>query len=148
MHLIKGGNKMNLKRVLFYILSFTWGICVTLIGLIIILFSIPFKKVHSYHGRLYAVWGKNWGGFSAGPFFVIGENCEGCNSHECGHGLQNIIFGPFMIFLVCIPSIVRYWYLELKYYRQGKVAPKPYDSIWFEHMATAWGKKYIETDRW
>lgn len=57
--------------------------------------------------------------------------------HEAGHGLQNIIFGPFQIILVSIPSAIRFWYRELKYYRKGKTPPTDYDSVWFEGMATA-----------
>ena len=30
--------------------------------------------------------------------------------HEGGHGIQNIIFGVLMPFLVSIPSFIRYWY--------------------------------------
>ena len=46
--------KPKLRRILFYILSFTWGLPMTLVGLVVILFSLPFKRVHTYHGRLYA----------------------------------------------------------------------------------------------
>jgi hypothetical protein len=31
-----------------------------------------------------------------------------CVEHECGHTFQNAIFGPFAIFLVFIPSFIRY----------------------------------------
>lgn len=137
--------KLILKRIVFYVLSFTWGIITSLPGLLVISFSALFKRVHVYHGRLYAVWGKNWGGLELGPFFIIGENCENSRAHETGHGLQNIILGPLMIVLVSIPSCIRYWYLELKYYRKGLY--KDYDAIWFEGQATRWGKKFVETDK-
>lgn len=134
----------KLKLILFYLISFTWGVIASVAGLLIILFSLPFGRVHRFHGRLYAVWGKGWGGFSSGPFFVIGEDCISCAPHEAGHGLQNCIWGPLMLFIIMIPSAVRYWYLELKYYRKGLY--KPYDAVWFEKQATKWGEKYILTD--
>jgi hypothetical protein len=33
-------------------------------------------------------------------------------AHECGHGLQNCIWGPLFPFVIAIPSAVRYWYRE------------------------------------
>ena len=41
-----------------------------------------------------------------------------------------------MFFVITGPSIVRYWYRELKYYRKGLVPPTKYDDIWFEGQAT------------
>ena len=61
--------------------------------------------------------------------------------------IQNAILGPFMPFVVGIPSAIRYWYRELKYNRKGKVPPTSYDSIWFEGQATRIGVNYILTDR-
>lgn len=68
--------------------------------------------------------------------------------HEWGHGIQNIILGPLMPFLVAIPSCIRYWYRELLV-RSGekKYADLPdYDSIWFEGWATKLGKKYYKAE--
>lgn len=142
-------NKLVLKRIGFYFLSFTWGIITSIIGLLIIGFSALCGRVHTYHGRLYATWGKGWGGFEMGPFFVIGEDCQSCCAHESGHGIQNIILGPFMIFVVSIPSCIRYWYREIirrKDPEKYKQLPS-YDSMWFEGWATSWGRKFVETDR-
>ncbi len=138
---------LTFKRILFYIASFTWGAIMSIIGLIVMI--IPFGHYHVFHGRLYKTIGKNWGGLELGCFFLCGENCQYDNllGHECGHGLQNIIWGPLMPFVICIPSAIRYWYRELKYTRKGKFPPTLYDDIWFEGQATAWGKKYIITDK-
>jgi len=82
-------------------------------------------------------------GFEAGMFFVIGKTSDSCKQHEGGHGLQNIIFGPLTPFIISIPSVIRYWYRDFKYYRKH-IAPKnSYDDIWFEGQATSWGKKYL-----
>lgn len=137
------------KLFLFYLISFTWGIIMSLIGLIVILFSLPFKKVHTYHGRLYATWSRGWGGMELGCFFVCGEDCQydSLMSHECGHTIQNCIWGPLMPFVVCIPSAFRYWYREFKYHRKNLTPPTKYDDIWFEGQATEWGEKYVLTDK-
>lgn len=140
-----------MKRILFYILSLTWGILESLPGLIVILILLPFRRVHIFHGRLYGVIGENWGGFEMGCFFLAYKSCMNDDylcGHECGHGLQNIIWGPLMWFVITIPSIIRYWYRELKYNRKGLTPPTKYDDIWFEGQATKWGYKYIITNKW
>lgn len=147
-----------LKRILFYFLSFTWGSITSIIGLL--LFTIPLcttHKIHCWHGRLYGVMPKCFGGgygFEMGCFWFVAYNCDEYDNkqstfmgHEAGHGIQNIIFGPFQLVLVQIPSMIRYWYREIKYDRKNKRPPTAYDDIWFEGWATALGKKYILTDR-
>lgn len=109
------------------------------------------KKVYCFHGRLYGVFGKNWGGVNFGCFFLCCQesiNDEHLRAHECGHGIQNIILGPFMPLIISIPSAIRYWYRETiwhknpdKYYKLPE-----YDSIWFEQWASNWGHKYILTN--
>lgn len=137
----------KLKLSLFYVLSFTWGIIMSIIGAIILLYCAIFTEVHMFHGRLYGVIGKtNWGGMNAGCFFFVCPNApESTKAHECGHSLQNCIFGPLFPFIIGIPSAVRYWY-RIYLSKVKKQTLKPYDSIWFEHQATEWGKKYILTD--
>ena len=60
--------KLILKRIVFYVLSFTWGIIISLIGLFPIAVLACMKRVHVFHGRLYGVVGKNWGGVNFGWF--------------------------------------------------------------------------------
>ena len=140
--------KLTLKRIGFYFLSFTWGFIMSFIGLIAIAVLACMGRVHTFHGRLYGTIGKGWGGVELGCFFICGEDCQSdhLRGHECGHGIQNIIWGPLMPFVICIPSAIRYWYFEF-YWRKHKRYPNDYDSIWFEGQATRWGKKYVLTDR-
>ena len=108
--------KLILKRILFYVVSFTWGGLMSLIGLLTILILLPFGKLHIYHGRLYMRIGERWGGVELGCFFLCDKTAgEHTLAHECGHGLQNCLWGPLMPFVVCIPSAVRYWYREYIY---------------------------------
>lgn len=138
--------KLVVKRIIFYVLSFTWGIIMTLIGLIAMI--IPFGHYHIFHGRIYKTIGKEWGGVSFGCFFICAEDCQydSLMGHECGHGIQNIILGPLMPLIVAIPSAIRYWYFEW-YWNKYMDYPNDYDAIWFENQATRWGRKYILTDR-
>lgn len=141
---------LKLKRILFYVVSFTWGGLMSFIGLIAMLVTLPFGKIEVYHGRLYKRIGKHWGGVELGCFFFCDETAgEHTLMHECGHGLQNCLWGPLMPFVICIPSATRYWYREY-IYRTNKEKYKqlpPYDSIWFEGQATKWGETYVKTDR-
>lgn len=141
---------LKLKRILFYVVSFTWGGLMSFIGLIAMLVTLPFGKFEVYHGRLYKRIGKHWGGVEIGCFFFCDETAgEDTLMHECGHGLQNCLWGPLMPFVICIPSATRYWYREY-IYRTNKEKYKqlpPYDSIWFEGQATKWGETYVKTDR-
>lgn len=138
------------KRILFYVISFTWGIIMSILGLLLL---IPFaitKRVHVYHGRLYGVIKSNGGyGFELGCFFFITENCkdnEHMKAHESGHGIQNCFYGPLMLFLVSLPSTIRFWYRRFKYYVLNKKLTTAYEDIWFEKQATDLGYGIVKKD--
>ena len=142
--------KLILKRILFYIISFTWCGIMTTIGLVVLLVTLPFGKFGVYHGRIYKRIGKNWGGVELGCFFLCDNSAdEYILAHESGHGLQNCLWGPLMPFVICIPSAIRYWYREFIWHcNKEKFNKLPeYDAIWFEGQATKWGKKYVTTDK-
>lgn len=107
------------KTVLFYILSFTWGLPMTLIGSITMLIMLITKhEMGNFNGRFYTKVGKNWGGLELGCFFLTDTSPTlHIKQHESGHGIQNIVLGPFMLFVVCIPSAIRYWVMEMEDYK-------------------------------
>lgn len=137
-----GGNEW-----MFYLLSFTWGIIASLIGFIILIPFLITKRFEIYNNRLYGVFPKCFGdgwGFEMGCFFYVSHDCysnEKMNIHESGHGLQNIVWGPLMIFVISIPSMIRFWYRKYLI-KKGKEV-KPYESIWFEKQASQWGLNFI-----
>lgn len=125
--------KMTRKK--FTILSFTWGLPVTLLGLIImcVLFIFGCKPKRYKHGICVEV-GRNWGGTEFGYVFLCGKGSgENTKDHELGHGVQNCIFGPLDIFLV-IASAARFWYMRII---RGNF--EGYYDIWLEASATEWG---------
>ena len=137
----------TVKAILFWLISWTWGLPVTLVGAIIALaLLITGHKPHVFHCLVYFNVGKNWGGFNCGCFFFVDDNPSlHTKQHESGHGIQNLILGVFMPFLVSLPSAIRYWYREYLY-RNNKPkynALPPYDSAWFEGTATKLGEKYF-----
>ena len=138
----------KLKAIGFWIAAFTWGLPMTLVGcLVAVALMVTGHKPHRFHYLIYFEIGENWGGFECGCFFVTNKNPTfSIRRHESGHGLQNIMLGVFMPFLVSIPSCIRYWYREILV-RSGKKRYHDlpdYDSIWFEGWATRLGDKYFK----
>jgi hypothetical protein len=134
------------NRTIFYLLSFTWGIIMTLVGCLVTLVLLiagykPKKWGHCWYFEI----GEYWGGLELGPCFLTNKNpSKHTRNHEHGHGFQNCKYGPFMV-IISLMSAGRYWYRELKYNRKGVVPPTKYDDIWFEGEATKLGTAFIES---
>lgn len=123
----------------YWVLSLTWGIIMTIIGLFAAFgLLISGHKPKVLGPNVYFVVGKYWGGVNLGPVFITCSASENTTKyHEAGHGLQNILYGPLFPFIVAIPSFIRYWYFNWCWKHNKET--KPYDSIWFEGQATKWG---------
>lgn len=134
---------LNKHKWLWYILMFTWGLPMTVLGLLVSCFMlITGHKPKAYHGIWYfeTKWIKWWGGVELGCCFCKDqEKGERIQMHELGH-LYQVILGPLFIFLVAIPSAARYWVRALS----KKPAKTSYDSIWFERFATNFGHYIVE----
>lgn len=135
------------QKLIFYVLSLTWGLPLTLVGLVTAAVLMCFGyKPKKWGGCWYFEIGKNWGGVELGLIFLKDQtDSVHTKNHEFGHAIQNCVFGPFMIFIVAIPSAIRYWYRRLQHMR-GITINTAYDDIWFEGSATRLGTKYI--DKW
>lgn len=125
----------KLKKWQFYVLSFTWGLPLSLAGAVVCLTLLlaggkPQKYGHCY----YVAAGKNWGGFSMGWFFLVDKNAPiRTKDHEMGHGYQNACkYGPFTVMLTLI-SVCRYWYDRL-------IKRINYEAYFFEKEASELGK--------
>ena len=131
-------------RVLYWIGELTWGLLMNIIGLITALFMLIIGKTPYRVGHTFMFYfGKGWGGLTLGAVIIVSEDCSSSTiSHEYGHTIQNLIFGPFELF-IGIASAARYWYREIKRKRDPACYLPPYDSIWFEGQATRLGKKYL-----
>lgn len=131
-----------MKKTTFYILSFTWGLPLTLVGLLVAaVLRIAGKRPKRWGYCYYFEVGKGWGGLELGLIFLTDSTpFEHTKCHEHGHAIQNCFFGPFMPFIVSIPSAIRYWW------RHFTKATTPYDAIWFEGQATRLGKKLYDEE--
>lgn len=132
----------------FYLLSLTWGILTTLVGLIVFIFLWVFFraniKIRIIAGRVaVTLTNKAFGGLSLGLFYFIDKyDFEHTHLHELGHTIQNMYFGPLFFPLIGIPSVIRYHYRK-QLRKKGKLKTK-YDDVWFEGQATKLGYKYFD----
>lgn len=137
------GTKLVVHPVIYYILNFTWGLLLTLVGFLLMFILLPFGRVKRYGYTLYLELRKDYGaGFSIGTvFFTSSHPGRSLKEHEFGHTVQNAILGPFTLLLVSVPSMLRYWYRQFLY-SHGKYPKREYDSVWFEGTATSIGHSY------
>lgn len=147
-HLYNNGTvealKAPKKKWVYYLLQFTWGLPMNIIGAIVALVLICFRKrPYRYGWNLCFELPVNFG-LELGIFFIAPINGSAhTKNHEHGHAIQNIYFGPFTIGMVSIPSAARFWVRELMY-KVGKPPRAKYDDIWFEGQATKSGDKFID----
>ena len=134
-----------MKKKLFYLLSLTWGLPMTIVGAVVYvsLRVVGYKPKKIGYATYFEV-GTGWGGFSAGPVIVACKNPSmSLLSHEHGHSINNCQLGPLMV-VGSIASATRYWYRELRYNRRGLTPPTDYDDFWFEALATRTGDEFFK----
>lgn len=141
-----------MKKILYWFLQLTWGLLATFLGFFVFLYAIIFRKhkIHKNGFSFIVEFRGNWGGLSLGPFAFCGNYSssdvywyEHTRAHEYGHSIQNIILGPLWLFIIGIPSFIRYGYRKWLY-NVKKEPLTDYDDIWFEGSATKIGEKYID----
>lgn len=143
------------NKALLYVLSFTWGLPFVLIGFLVLAFVRVFlnNKVLGYEiiaGRICIIWdGDLPGAVNLGLVYMLDKHIRSSvhiHTHEIGHSIQNALFGPFFIFVVALPSLIRaaFWdkYVARKIKKTG-IRPD-YDGIWFEGQATKFGETYVK----
>lgn len=138
-------NEKKQFKFMHLISSVIWGFPMTLIGGIVAAALIlsgkrPFKYGGCYFFR---VGKKPWGGLNLGLVSLICPQAAGDTMrHEFGHSIQNAMYGPAAIFLVYIPSFLRYHWFNLMWFLG--LDPGEYREAWFEKQATELGEQYIE----
>lgn len=139
--------KKIILAILFWVIQLTWGALLTIPGLIVSLICILLGgKVHK-NGFSYIVEiGGNWGGLELGAIALCGKYSETnkywfehTRRHEFGHAVQHLILGPLQLFIVGIPSAIRYWYFRLTPHKLHQ----DYDYALIEYTASKWGTYWI-----
>lgn len=109
-----------MKKFWFYFLSFTWGLPMTLIGLITAVFIIPImlisgNKPSKYGYCIHLKLSCMCGGMNLGIVILTSlKTSDSLNSHEHGHALQNCYWGFLFPFVIALPSLIRCWYRGVK----------------------------------
>lgn len=133
-----------LKPFWYYLISFTWGLSVTLVGYVIAGFLLlcGYEAKKNIYGWYFEI-GSNWGGADFGMICLVNKNpSRHLLNHEFGHSIQNCIFGPLTWFFVMIPSVIRYWLRIFWEKNIEDVKLPPYDYAWFEQQASMFGDRY------
>ena len=115
-------NRKVLSKGMYYFLSWTWGFLMSFIGLIVIgsikLWCFLTKKdcpLKTWGYSKYLNVGRSWGGLEFGMWFLT-DSSDGryVKNHELGHGVQNCFWGPLTLFVIFLPSAIRYWIFNFK----------------------------------
>ena len=141
--------KKILFSIFFWLISLAWNSILTVIGIIASLIALALGgTIHRNGCSVIVEIGENWGGINLGAislcahYSIVDDNWfNHTRCHEFGHAIQGLIFGPFQIFIVAIPSAIRYWYQRIR--TNKGLSNNEYDNIWFEYTASKWGTKFI-----
>ena len=137
-----------MTRKVFYFLSITWGLPLTICGAVVALFLlVTGHRPHRWGGCLCFEFGKTrWGGLNLGLVILCQPRAsDALKSHEVGHAVQNALWGILTPFVVHFPSAVRF-HIRNKKSARGESLP-PYDAVWYEAQATRIGKKFLDLER-
>lgn len=139
-----------LKRILYYVWLVVYAFPSTLLGLLVALVMLITGHKPFMFGPtiVFSFKGNGNFGFNLG-FFVFtskdGKDSYSLLAHEYGHSLQALILGPLWLFVIALPSVIRFYYRRLYRKIKGNIAFRSlpsYDAVWFEGTATKYGEKY------
>lgn len=137
-----------MKKILFYLIQFTWALPQNLAGLIgFLIFKSKGAKHDGFHNAFitYVETEKPFGGISLGCFIFVNakrtdEWLHDTRIHEFGHTIQSIVLGPTWVFVIGIPSIIWCNFKPIcKYRKENDVS---YYTIYCEGWANLWGSKF------
>ncbi len=130
---------------LFYLVQWTWGLPVNLVGGIAFLICTKIKKRRysrfGYSYIVYLPW--NAGGLSMGLFIFMKDGHKkkewtyNTRIHEYGHTWQCLLLGPLYYLVIALPSVI--WCNCFQKYREKNNVS--YYKLYCESWANAWGQK-------
>lgn len=126
-------------RVLFYLLQFTWGLSVNLVGLLLFLCRRGYGRGERFCNSIVTPLPGAGGGFSLGIFIFLGKDVRrDLRAHEYGHTIQCLFLGPLYWIVIALPSVI--WFLFFENYRRKHRVP--YDALYCERWATSLGTRW------
>lgn len=132
-----------IKAIVYLLIQWTWGFLQSLLGLFLLISYRHCKRVR-YHGSICVFHDGKFGGISLGMFIFVNANrpqewVQGAIVHEYGHTIQSLLFGPFYLLIVGIPSGV--WCNSKKYIKMRENDGVSYYKFYPEKYANYFGAK-------
>lgn len=126
-----------MKKFLFYLIQWTWGIIQNVLGLFLFL-CLCHRKKRVFHGAVITTW-KLGSSLSLGMFIFTARPYDlKLVQHEYGHTVQSLILGPLWLFVIGLPSLI--WCGCFEGYRKKKGID--YYSFYTEKWANILGRKF------
>lgn len=153
-----------LQAAIYWTIHIVWAFPSFLFGLLVaIVLLLSWHRPYVFGFAVYfRVRFAHGSGCEFGPFFVLSEDCSDdlrMKCHEHGHGIQALWWGPIMLLVIGLPSLIRFHWRDHKEKSMKKkrallkitaeqydawLSTYPdYDDIWFEHQATELGLRYF-----
>ena len=138
-----------MKKFLFYLVQFTWGLPQNLVGLIgyLVLYKNRKCRRERFQNAFITLIDseKPFGGISLGVFiFANGKKDDAwlhdTRIHEYGHTIQSLVLGPLYFLVIGFPSIL--WCNLPPVCRYRKEHNVSYYTIYCEGWANLWGSRF------
>ena len=132
-----------MKRFLYLLVQFTWGLGQTIIGFGFFLANI--RSPHRiYRNCIETQWKNKYSGLSLGPFIFTPTNPDenyytSVRTHEYGHTFQSLILGPFYAIVGIIST--SWGMLIHPILKKCKKKELPYTTCFVEYQASWLGEK-------
>ena len=139
-----------MKRLLYIVWQYTWGLLQNLAGGTIYSFYRLRGCPHfAYQGALAVIWPVRSGSMSLGRFLFLHESYRPGDrallAHEYGHPIPSLILGPLYLFVIGLPSLL--WAGLPVFQRRRHDRHVSYYSFYPEKWANALGARFARPSR-
>ena len=137
----------KLRRFLYVLWQWTWGLPQTLAGAALYLWYRHKGCPHfRYQGARAVIWTRDAGSMSLGMFLFLHPTWKPYDhrllSHEYGHTIQSLLLGPLYLPAVGLPSIL---WAGLPYFQRLRVNKhRSYYSVYPENWANRFGDRFAK----
>ena len=134
-----------MKRFLYVLWQWTWGLPQNLVGFAI--FLIYLRRPHfRYQGAVATVWPVKSGSMSLGMFLFFHPSWTPAShdllAHEYGHTIQSLLLGPLYLPVIGLPSFL--WASLPPFKRMRRQKKVPYSAIYTEKWADRNGARFAK----
>ena len=135
-----------MKRFLYRLWQWTWGLPQTLVGAFITL-ALAKRPHFSYQGAFVTLWPLE-SSMSLGMFLFLHRDWtpkeQKLLAHEYGHTVQSLLLGPLYLPVIGLPSFLWAGFRPVVRYRRRRKLP--YSWLYTERWADRNGRKFAKKD--